>query len=82
MSTFLRSRRRLRRQLSHTPEMIIRWPGDAKAVFTRYRVAKGQELLALEFEQLLALLAIQMVVLRIAVVMFVYGAPIKLELLQ
>jgi hypothetical protein len=65
---------------------VLADPGDDQAVTENAKpmtlgdgVAQLQKLVALEFEQLTTLLAVQMVVLRIAVVVLVYGSAIELE---
>ena len=48
--------------------------GDAELMFAGDRVANGGHLVAMKLDQLVALLAVQVVVLRIAVVVLVDGA--------
>lgn len=53
---------------------------DAEAMFAGHFVAQFDELLVLEFEQPVALRAVEMVVLRVAVVVFIDGSTVEDEL--
>jgi len=55
---------------------------DLEIVFLRDGLAKGDELIGLEFNQLLTFLAVKMIVLRIAIIMLVDGSPLQIHLAQ
>jgi hypothetical protein len=55
---------------------------DAEFLFLGHAVAQFDEIVALEFEQPMALLAVEMVVLGIAVVVFVNGPAVQFEFPQ
>ena len=55
------------------PVTIRRWPGHAELVFAGHGIAQANQLIAGEFDQLVALGALQMIVLRVAVIVFVHG---------
>ena len=56
--------------------------GDVKAVLLGHAIAQRNQLVALELDQLVATLAVEMIVLGIAVVVLVDGPAIQLELAQ
>ena len=54
--------------------------GDAEAVVASHAVPQVHQLVALKFNQALALFAVQVIVLRVTLVVFVHIAPANLEL--
>ncbi len=57
-------------------------PRDAKTMLAPEFISKADEILIFEFDQLLTLLAVQMVVLGVAIIVLVYIPTIQFELSQ
>ena len=65
-----------------TPKIVSRWRRHAEVVLAGDRVAEVGQLVAVELDQLLAHLAVEVIVLRVAVVVLVDGPAAERHLSQ
>ena len=82
MFILCRARRLEREHSSQTPVMMSRWPATRKRCSRATSSRSSTQLLVLEFEQPVALRAVEMVVLGIAVVVLIDGPAVEDELAE